>query len=133
MVEQGISENQAYGKIYDEVYRDELKRINELTMKKQLADVELFFKTGQVFTLLELETWTEEMLDFYKSTIGDAGFKRIKEQIQNDNIVAMIEEVAEDTSAHASFMTQNNVSATIDPTMAKVLSSDGPCHSNSSL
>ena len=49
--------------MYDEVYRDELERIKDLTMKKHVTEVELFFKTGQVFTILELETWTEVMFE----------------------------------------------------------------------
>ncbi|GJZ78963.1 putative RNA-directed DNA polymerase [Tanacetum coccineum] len=42
MIEQGLTQNQAYGK----VYRDELNRIKEMSLKLQLAEVELFFKTG---------------------------------------------------------------------------------------
>ncbi|PWA96287.1 hypothetical protein CTI12_AA039860 [Artemisia annua] len=102
MVEYGLTENQASGKVYDEVYRDELDRIKELCVKKQLAEVEFFFKTSQVFTLNELESWTEEMLEFYKSTIGEEAFEKMKEQIKNE----VTDEVA-DTSGCAQFIAKD--------------------------
>ncbi|GJX38204.1 hypothetical protein Tco_0251507 [Tanacetum coccineum] len=46
--------------MYDEVYRDEHNRIEVMIMKKQLAEAELFFKTGQVLSIVEMETWSEE-------------------------------------------------------------------------
>ena len=116
MVEHGLTENQAFGKVYDEVYRDELDRIKDLCGKKQLAEVEFFFKTGQVFTLNELESWTEEMLEFYKSTIGEETFEKMKEQIKND----VIDEVAEDTSACAQFIAKYMVSDEIDGNISQM-------------
>ncbi|GKE06300.1 RNA-directed DNA polymerase, eukaryota, reverse transcriptase zinc-binding domain protein [Tanacetum coccineum] len=46
--------------VYDEVYRDEHDRIEEMIMKKQLVEAKLFFKTGQVLSIVEMETWSEE-------------------------------------------------------------------------
>lgn len=69
MVKQGMTENQAYDKVYDDVYKDELGKINEMLVRKQLIEVELFFTTGEVFTIYELETWTDEMKEFYKKKL----------------------------------------------------------------
>ncbi|GJX59586.1 hypothetical protein Tco_0290976 [Tanacetum coccineum] len=57
MIEKGLTKNQAYRKVYDEVYRDEHDRIEEMIMKKQLAEVELFCKIRQVLSIVEMETW----------------------------------------------------------------------------
>nr|GEW51521.1 hypothetical protein [Tanacetum cinerariifolium] len=65
----GIDSGVAYRKVYDEVYRDRHDRIEEMIMKKQLAKVELFFKTEQVLSIVEVETWSEEKLGFSKNSI----------------------------------------------------------------
>nr|GEV60761.1 hypothetical protein [Tanacetum cinerariifolium]GEX86764.1 hypothetical protein [Tanacetum cinerariifolium] len=52
MIEKGLTENQAYGNVYDKVYRDEHDRIDEMIIKKQLVKAELFFKLGKFFLLL---------------------------------------------------------------------------------
>nr|GEW76997.1 putative reverse transcriptase domain-containing protein [Tanacetum cinerariifolium] len=100
MVEHGLNKNQAFRKIYDEVYIDELDRIKELDMKKQVAEVEIFFKTGQCFTIFELETWSEEKVEFYKASIREEAFERIMKQINKEN-GGMDDEVAEDLSGNA--------------------------------
>nr|GEV70328.1 hypothetical protein [Tanacetum cinerariifolium] len=96
-----LTQNQAYGKVYDEVYRDELDRIKEMKLKLQLAEVELFFKTRQVFSNHELETWTEEKLEFYESSISKEAFENMRKQINVDRNEDMGEEVAEDRSGCA--------------------------------
>ncbi|GJS84798.1 zinc knuckle CX2CX4HX4C containing protein [Tanacetum coccineum] len=70
MIEKGLTENQAYRKVYDEVYRDEHDRIEEMIIKKQLVEVELFCKIRQVLSIVEMETWSEEKLGFFKNSIG---------------------------------------------------------------
>ncbi|GJV26153.1 reverse transcriptase domain-containing protein [Tanacetum coccineum] len=71
----------AFGKIYDEVYKDEMDRIKELEMKKQ-------------------------KVEFYKSSIREEAFKRIMKQINIEN-GGMDDEVAEDLSGNAQFMAKN--------------------------
>nr|GEU57000.1 putative reverse transcriptase domain-containing protein [Tanacetum cinerariifolium] len=85
MVEHGLNKNQAFRKIYNEVYIDELDRIKELDMKKQVAKVEIFFKTGQCFTIFKLETWSKEKVEFYKASIRKEAFERIMKQINIEN------------------------------------------------
>ncbi|PWA53233.1 hypothetical protein CTI12_AA446970 [Artemisia annua] len=60
MVEQGLTNNQAFTKVYDEVYRDELERIKNLGKKKDQTEVPFFFNTKQVFSQVEFETWNDE-------------------------------------------------------------------------
>ncbi|GJY90172.1 hypothetical protein Tco_0505368 [Tanacetum coccineum] len=114
MVERGLTENQAYQKIFDEVYRDELDRIKVLDMRKQCAKPELFFKTGQVFTIYELETWTDEMLEFYKASIGEEAYMKIFKQIRSDSNESIDDEIDEDLSEIAQFMAKNVVTNGID-------------------
>ncbi|GKA33214.1 RNA-directed DNA polymerase, eukaryota, reverse transcriptase zinc-binding domain protein, partial [Tanacetum coccineum] len=107
MVEKGLSKNQAYQKIYDEVYRDELDRIKVLDMRKQCAEVELFFKTGQVFTVYELETWTDEKLEFYKASIGEKAYDKCVEMIRMDTNEGINNEVVEDLDAGWSWVSNS--------------------------
>ena len=100
-----------------------MENINKMIEDKQLTDVDLFFTTGEVFIIHEWETWTDKMKRFYRSKIGDDAFRKMKEDIMAKH-TQVIGEVAEDACAHATFMTQNNVSADVDTAMAHVLSSD---------
>ncbi|GJU37562.1 RNA-directed DNA polymerase, eukaryota, reverse transcriptase zinc-binding domain protein [Tanacetum coccineum] len=99
MIEQGLTKNQAFGRVYDQVFRDELERIKYMIISKLFAEAELFFKIGHVFTKHELDTWPEEKIDFYKLSIGDFAYEKIIQQIRVGNNVDMDEEVAEDSGA----------------------------------
>ncbi|GJW56197.1 hypothetical protein Tco_0102928 [Tanacetum coccineum] len=101
MIDQGLTENQAFGKVYDEAYRDEKDRIKEMTMNKQLAEVKVFFKTWQVLSIFEMENWSEEKLDFYKKSIGEEAYEDIVNQIGMDCNGEMKDEVAEDRCGSA--------------------------------
>ncbi|GKC55611.1 hypothetical protein Tco_1083209 [Tanacetum coccineum] len=81
MDETGMTRNQAHRKAYNEAYRDEMERINGLVLKKHLAEVDLFFATGQVLTIYEVDTWTDEMIDSYKAKVGVEAFENMVEQI----------------------------------------------------
>ncbi|GKC32324.1 RNA-directed DNA polymerase, eukaryota, reverse transcriptase zinc-binding domain protein [Tanacetum coccineum] len=70
------------------------------------------------------DSWSHEMIEFYKASID--------EDMQNENEYvkrmktddAMDDEVGEDLSAHAGFMTQNMVSNIVDATMANMVRND---------
>ncbi|GKA88883.1 RNA-directed DNA polymerase, eukaryota, reverse transcriptase zinc-binding domain protein [Tanacetum coccineum] len=109
-----LTENQAFGKLYDEIYKDELQRINDMSMEKQLAEAEFFFKTGQIFSVFELETWSDEKLEFYKNSIGEEAFEKTLIQIKRDCNEGMCEDVAEDLSGTAQFMARNVVTNGFD-------------------
>nr|GEX22796.1 hypothetical protein [Tanacetum cinerariifolium] len=89
-------------KICDKVYRDELDRIKVLDMRKQCAEVEPFFKTGHIFTIYELETWTNEKLEFYKASIGEEAYMNIFKQVKSDSNESMDDEVVEDLRSRLS-------------------------------
>ncbi|GJV59378.1 RNA-directed DNA polymerase, eukaryota, reverse transcriptase zinc-binding domain protein [Tanacetum coccineum] len=73
----GMTRNQAHEKAYNEAYRDEMERIKGLVLKKHLAEVDLFFATGQVLTIYEVDTWTDEMIDSYKAKVGVEAFENM--------------------------------------------------------
>ena len=77
MVEKGLTENQAFAKVYDEVYRDELERIRKMGSKKKQAEIQLFYKTNHFLTHVEFETWDEEKLDMYKTVVGDDNYNNL--------------------------------------------------------
>nr|GEV88365.1 RNA-directed DNA polymerase, eukaryota, reverse transcriptase zinc-binding domain protein [Tanacetum cinerariifolium] len=80
-----------------------------MDIKKQLADAELFFKTGQKFSIFELETWSDEKIEFYKNSIGEEAFVNTVNQIRRDCSEGMNEDVVEDLSGSAQFMAENVV------------------------
>ncbi|GJU38610.1 putative ribonuclease H-like domain-containing protein [Tanacetum coccineum] len=98
----------------EDLKRDENERIKGLVTKKQLIEVELFFATGQVLTIYELETWTDEMVDYYKEKVGEVAFEKLLEQIKLDGECSIGDEVAEDRSGNAQFIAKNVVSNGID-------------------
>nr|GEY71228.1 hypothetical protein [Tanacetum cinerariifolium] len=110
MIEKDLTENQASRKIYDEVYRDEQDKIKEMIMKKQLAEVELLFKTGQILSVAEMETWSEEKLEFYKNSIGAEAYDIMVNQIGVECNKDINKEVVEDRSGIDQFLTQDVVS-----------------------
>ncbi|GKA46099.1 RNA-directed DNA polymerase, eukaryota, reverse transcriptase zinc-binding domain protein [Tanacetum coccineum] len=91
MMEQGLPENQAYGKIYDKV---------------------------KISKILELETWSEDKIDFYKNSIGEDAFEEILKQINNDQ--CMKEDVADDLSGTTQFMAINVVMNGIDADLNQI-------------
>ena len=114
MVEKGLTENQAYAKVYDEVYRDELERIRKMGSKKKQAEIQLFYKTNQVLTHVEFETWDEEKLDMYKTMVGDDNYNNLIEQFGKDIGEVSDNEVAQVSSGSASFITQDVVTNVAD-------------------
>nr|GEU71771.1 hypothetical protein [Tanacetum cinerariifolium] len=86
---------------------NEHDRIKEMAMNKQLAEVEVFFKTWQVLTIFEMEIWFEEKLNFYKKSIGEEAYENIVNQIGVDCNGDMKDEVANDRCSSVQFITQN--------------------------
>ncbi|PWA45578.1 hypothetical protein CTI12_AA513710 [Artemisia annua] len=114
----GVSRGQAFGEVYDSVCKEELKRIHELTLVKQLAEVELFVVSEQPFTSLIKESWTEDMIEFYENRfLGNIGSGNMEDNVSKSDEV-MVDEVGNDTTAHASFIIQNNASSSADAAMA---------------
>ncbi|GJX54534.1 hypothetical protein Tco_0282903 [Tanacetum coccineum] len=121
-------QNVTYGKIYDEVYRDEIERIKELKLRKQFAEVEIFFKTGQILSIDELETWSDKKLEVYKDSIGDEAFEKTINQISADSNEGMDEEVAKDLSGNAQFISKNVVFNEIDEVLNHMQGLTAPPH-----
>ncbi|GKD59350.1 hypothetical protein Tco_1296859, partial [Tanacetum coccineum] len=105
----GIIRNQVFGKIYDETYRSELIKINDMRSEQQRAEVELFFYSGGVLSNAVRETWTDDMIEQYETLMGEKVDKMMKEDLQEGFVQSMDEEVAEDTSDSAMFMSRDEV------------------------
>ncbi|GJW35252.1 RNA-directed DNA polymerase, eukaryota, reverse transcriptase zinc-binding domain protein [Tanacetum coccineum] len=105
----GITRNQAFGKIYDETYRSELIKINDMRLEQQRAKVELFFYSEGVLSNAVRETWTDDMIEQYETLMGEKVDKMMKEDLQEGFVQSMDEEVAEDTSDSAMFMSRDEV------------------------
>ncbi|GJT01522.1 putative RNA-directed DNA polymerase [Tanacetum coccineum] len=94
MESSGSSRNQDFDVVYDRAHKEETDRIHNLT---------------------------DEMLEFYEDSLAENVQDRngYNKRIKVDG--SMEDEVGEDLSAHASFMTQNEVSNTVDATMANMI------------
>ena len=120
----GTSREQAFGAVYNEVFKKEMSRIHGMVLKKQLAEVELFILSGKPFTEAMKQGWSDDMVEFYMDRITkmDEGMNKEGDVLKTD--VVMDEEVGNDNSAHAEFITQNIVSNAVDAAMANMVNND---------
>ncbi|GJT75531.1 RNA-directed DNA polymerase, eukaryota, reverse transcriptase zinc-binding domain protein [Tanacetum coccineum] len=114
MKKEGITRNQAFLKVYDEIYRGELLKINGWRLEKQKAEVELFFYTKSELTEEIKDTWTDEMVAQYETLVGKKVDDMIRESFDEGVVECIEEEVAEDTLGSAEFMTKNEVSNVVE-------------------
>nr|GEW43702.1 hypothetical protein [Tanacetum cinerariifolium] len=97
----------AFGKIYDDIHREELIKINDLQIEKQKAEVKLFFYSKEVMTR---DTWIDEMILQYEGLMGEKVSKIMNESLQGSQMEFMDDEVAEDIFGIAKLMARNEVS-----------------------
>ncbi|GKA09956.1 hypothetical protein Tco_0689389 [Tanacetum coccineum] len=77
MKSENMNRNQAFRVLYDQSYRNELAKIEELKWEKQMDEVDLFSALNLPLTDDVKSGWTEEMIE---------AFKGILEEIRNDEI-----------------------------------------------
>ncbi|GJZ52720.1 RNA-directed DNA polymerase, eukaryota, reverse transcriptase zinc-binding domain protein [Tanacetum coccineum] len=111
---EGITRNQAFGKIYEETYREELIKINSIQIEKQKVEVELFFYSEEVLTEEIRNTWTDEMVMQYEGLMGEKVNKIMNKSLLGSQMECLDDEVAEDMSGIAKFMARNEVSDVVD-------------------
>ena len=80
-----------------------------------MDEVEFFILSEQPFSAAVKESWIDEMLDFYKAKKIDN-----RKNVIDDIVNSMEEDVADDPSAHASFMTQNEVCSVVDDSLTQM-------------
>ena len=113
MESSGVNKSQAYGSVYEQEYKKEVVRIQNLVLKRQVAEVELFILSEQPLNDDIKIGWTEDMIMFYESCIA--------KNVQGDDLT---NEVGMDHSAHADFMTQNIVPNVVDAAMDSMVNND---------
>ena len=82
--------------------------------ERQLAEVEVFFLSEQVLTDEVRSTWTDEMIQFYESLMGQKVDTMMGNQFYNDVMEGINNEVATETNGNASFMTKDDISNGMD-------------------
>nr|GEX40917.1 hypothetical protein [Tanacetum cinerariifolium] len=88
-------------------------RRNDIKIKsKKLAN------KGVVYEMESIERWTDEIVEFYQQRIAENGYDGDVVGKNIDFEGSIEDEVGRDDSAHAVFMTQNNVSSSVDAAMA---------------
>ena len=65
--------------------------------------------------------WNDEMIKFYNTKVMENVNGRNQGNVASSSACAMEEEVSKDTSAHAEFMTQNEVSNVVDGSIASMM------------
>nr|GEV88089.1 hypothetical protein [Tanacetum cinerariifolium] len=116
--------DQDFDVVFAEEYRKKELRIQKIVLKKQLAEVELFILSDLSFSDDVKSRWTYEMLEFYMARISQM------EQHGNENWKIMKtgkiieDEIGEDLSTHAEFMTQDNVFSPVDASMENAVDND---------
>ena len=117
----GVNREQAFGIVFDKAYRQEVVRIQGLMLRKQIAEVELFILSGKPLNDEVRKGWNDEMIEFYVNRLNE--MEKTKNQDGGDlkNTCSFEDEVSNDPSAHADFMTQNNVSNVMDTSMASMV------------
>ncbi|GKC81170.1 hypothetical protein Tco_1136887, partial [Tanacetum coccineum] len=127
MKETGLSMNLTKPGLYDEMYRQEAAEIDDLRVKKQMLEVDLFMCLKAPLTEEVKDTWTDEMVEYYDYLVELRRGDEVNGHFgadDNDDMSDESVEVAEDLSAHASFMTQNAVSNIADADMAQMHNQD---------
>nr|GEV29055.1 copia protein [Tanacetum cinerariifolium] len=108
------------------IKKQESQCIHVLNTKKQTLEVDLFMCLQILLTKEIKEMWTDKIEDYFDSLIELQKTDKINRHLDNNDIDKMHDEVAKDTSAHATFMTQDNVSNVMD----SVLWKDPESHKN---
>ncbi|PWA70874.1 reverse transcriptase domain, Reverse transcriptase zinc-binding domain protein [Artemisia annua] len=89
MKKSGKTSNVVLSSLYDEMYRMELGRIQDLTTSKQLLEVELFISLNTLFTEDLKNQWTDEMLEYFFKLKNEG----LKEQVGVSGREAMMDEI----------------------------------------
>ncbi|GJU08699.1 RNA-directed DNA polymerase, eukaryota, reverse transcriptase zinc-binding domain protein, partial [Tanacetum coccineum] len=76
MENSGNTRSQAYGVVYDKAYRNELAMIQDLIVKRQCTEVEVFMLSNLPLTDTVRETWTDEMFEYYQGKVVKSGQNR---------------------------------------------------------
>ena len=118
--------------VYDKAYRQEVERIQGLLLKKQVAEVGLFILSESPLNDDVKKGWTDDMVEFYESRVKESVNVKNQGDLASSSLSAMEDEVSKDNSAHASFMTQNNVSNVVHADIASMVD-NGVATSTSSI
>lgn len=115
-----LTKNQAFVKVYDDIYRDELLKVAQWVTEKQIAEVELFCLNDQELTDAIKVNWTDDMVQHYESIMGYKVDKMMQDQFYDDIMEGVKGEVAEETHGTARFMTKNSISKVMEGVSSQV-------------
>nr|GEX89979.1 zinc knuckle CX2CX4HX4C [Tanacetum cinerariifolium] len=124
MQETRLSKNLGMPGLYDEMYRQESDSIQTLNTKKQMLEVDMFMCLQIPLTDEIKDRWTDVMEEYFNNMIELRNSDIINRDFNDEDTNNMGDEVAKNTSAHATFTTQDNVSNVVDPGIAQMQSGD---------
>ena len=95
----GDTRSKAFSKVYNDAYNNEVKVIQQLNFRKQLADVELFIVSDQPTSDLTSKGWTKEMMDYYEVRVAEISKSGNDNNKDKNFVVVMEDEVGVDSSS----------------------------------
>ncbi|GKC02083.1 zinc knuckle CX2CX4HX4C containing protein, partial [Tanacetum coccineum] len=114
------SNSNLYTKFYDQSCREDLIKVEELQWERRRAEVDLFMLTKRPLMDDFKEIWTDDMVEYFLERCEEIKNDEKNGHYADDSGFDEMEEVGEDVSGSANFVTQNEVSSDIDGSMAQM-------------
>ncbi|GKA03855.1 RNA-directed DNA polymerase, eukaryota, reverse transcriptase zinc-binding domain protein, partial [Tanacetum coccineum] len=114
------SNSNMYTKFYDQSCREDLIKVEELQWERRRAEVDLFMLTKRPLMDDFKEIWTDDMVEYFLERCEEIKNDEKNGHYADDSGFDDMEEVGEDVSGSANFVTQNEVSSDIDGSMAQM-------------
>ncbi|GJT13944.1 hypothetical protein Tco_0860986 [Tanacetum coccineum] len=112
------SNSNLYTKFYDQSCREDLIKVEELQWERRRAEVDLFMLAKRPLMDDFKEIWTDDMVEYFVERCEEIKNDEKNGHYAEDSGFDDMEEVGEDVSGSANFVTQNEVSSDIDGSMA---------------
>ncbi|GKA31463.1 zinc knuckle CX2CX4HX4C containing protein [Tanacetum coccineum] len=114
------SNSNLYTKFYDQSCREDLIKVEELQWERRRAEVDLFMLAKRPLMDDFKEIWTDDMVEYFLERCEEIKNDEKNGHYADDSGFDDMEEVGEDVSGSANFVTQNEVSSDIDGSMAQM-------------
>lgn len=116
----GDKNDVSYDKFYSQCFKAELRKVEELQAERGKTEVELFLLSNKPFDDDLKDIWTDNMMDYYTMRSDEIKSDCLNGHFNDIDNSSCMEEVEEERSGSADFMTQNEVSNGIDISMAQM-------------
>ena len=120
VVTNGDKKDVSYDKFYSQCYKEELLKVEQLQKERGMVEVDLILISNKPLDDDLKDIWTDEMMEYYMMRCEEIKSDIINGHACDMESSAAIDEVEEDKSGSASFMTQDEVSEKVESSMAQM-------------